>query len=266
MLMERMGDRPDITLILPAYNEVSAIACTIQEAKKYFEGRRKTYEIVISADGGDGTRELASEMAKSDPALRVLGGVERRGKGYGVRRAVALANGEIIGFADADNKTPIDEFDKFEPWLREGYEIVIGSRGLSGSIVERAQPFYRRLGAQGFALVMHVVVGLGEIPDTQCGFKFFQRRAALDLFGRQKIDGYMFDVEILYLAKRAGYRIAQVPVRWRDDRDSRLALLSGNIRNLIDLFRIRLGRSGSTILFSGAQEPGLSSDRKAQSQ
>jgi dolichyl-phosphate beta-glucosyltransferase len=110
------------------------------------------------------------------------------------------------------------------------------------SHIEQAQPAYRRLGSKGFSVFMHAVVGLHEIHDTQCGFKFFQRLAALDLFRRQKIDGYMFDVEILHLAKQAGYRIAQVPVRWHDDSDSRLALLSGNLRNVIDIFRIRFGK------------------------
>jgi dolichyl-phosphate beta-glucosyltransferase len=170
----------------------------------------------------------------------VIGSVEWRGKGYGVRQAVALTKGRIIGFSDADNKTPIDEFEQFLPLLRDGYEVVIGSRGLSKSRIEQPQPLYRRIGSKGFGVFMHALVGLQDIIDTQCGFKFFQRAAALDLFGRQKIDGYMFDVEILYLAEQAGYRISQVPVRWRDDGDSRLALLSGNIQNVIDLFRIRL--------------------------
>jgi dolichyl-phosphate beta-glucosyltransferase len=118
---------------------------------------------------------------------------------------------------------------------------VIGSRALRESRIERRQPLYRRLGSRGFSVFMHTVVGLPGIVDTQCGFKFFQRRAALDLFSRQKIDGYMFDVEILYLAQKAGYRIAQVPIRWRDDGDSRLVLLGGNVRNVIDIFRIRFG-------------------------
>ncbi len=238
-----MADTPRITLILPAYNEVTRIAQTIAQAKAYFEDRQYPYEIIVSADGNDGTRELVKAMARADPALKVIGNVERSGKGYGVRQGVARAQGEIIGFVDADNKTPIDEFGKFEPWLRDGYEVVIGSRGLRESHIEQAQPLHRRLGAKGFGLLMHAVVGLHEIIDTQCGFKFFQRQAALDLFSRQRIDGYMFDVEILYLAQQAGYRIAQVPVRWRDDRDSRLALFSGNVRNLIDLFRIRLGNA-----------------------
>ena len=179
-----MSNRPYISLILPAYNEVRRIAQSIIDAKAYFEDRDYAYEIIVSADGSDGTRELAAKMATDDPRLRVIGSVERRGKGYGVRLGVKLAQGEIIGFADADNKTPITEFDKFEPCLRGGYEVVIGSRGLRESRIEQAQPLYRRLGAKGFRLLMHAVVGLPEIVDTQCGFKFFQRAAALDLFSR----------------------------------------------------------------------------------
>jgi dolichyl-phosphate beta-glucosyltransferase len=229
-----------ITIILPAYNEVETIATTIEEVKVYFAQPQYACEIIVAADGNDGTRELIADMAYADSGLKVIGNIERRGKGYGIRQAIALAQGDIIGFVDADNKTPIGEFSKFEPWLRDGCEVVIGSRALPESRIERAQPLYRRLGSSGFGLFMHAVVGLPGIIDTQCGFKFFQRRAAVDLFARQRIDGYMFDVEILYLAQQAGYRIAQVPVRWHDDGDSRLALLSGNIRNMIDIFRIRL--------------------------
>ncbi|MGH7380693.1 MAG: dolichyl-phosphate beta-glucosyltransferase [Candidatus Methylomirabilales bacterium] len=232
-----------VSLILPAYNEVKRIAQTIGEARAYFEQRRYRFEIIVSADGDDGTRELVAEMARADPTLKVIGSVARRGKGHGIRQGVALAKGEVIGFADADNKTPIDEFDKFEPWLRGGYEVVIGSRALRESRIEQAQPLYRRLGSKVFRLFIHAVVGLHDIVDTQCGFKFFQRRAALDLFGRQRIDGGMFDVEVLYLAQHAGYRIAQVPIRWRYDGDSRLALLSANVQNVIDIFRIRFGDS-----------------------
>ncbi len=233
------SERPYITVVVPAYNEVKRIAGTVGEMQDYLRSRRYMHEIIVSADGDDGTREVVAGLAKTDPTLKVIGSVERRGKGLGVRQGVLMAHGEIIGFADADNKTPITEFDKIEPLLCAGCDVVIGSRGLRDSQIERAQRFYRRLGSKGFALLMHTVVGLRNIPDTQCGFKFFQRRAALDLFGRQRIDGYMFDVEVLHLAKRAGYRIGQVSVRWRDDDDSRLALLSGNARNLLDVFRIR---------------------------
>ena len=230
----------DISLIIPAYNEVASIARTIGEARAYFARRQLTCEIIVAADGDDGTRELVADMAKADSLLVGLGSAERRGKGYGVRQAVARASGVIIGFTDADDKTPIGEFDKVEPHLRAGAKVVIGSRRMRDSHIEQAQRFYRRMGSLGFAAFMHLVVGLRDISDTQCGFKFFQGAVARDLFARQVIDGYMFDVEILYLARRAGYTIVQVPVHWRDDGDSRLAVWSGNFRSALDIFRIRL--------------------------
>jgi dolichyl-phosphate beta-glucosyltransferase len=233
-----MPDRPYLSLILPAYNEAQRIAQTVGEAQAYLEQRGFSHEIIVAADGNDGTRERVAEMARTDPTLHVLGSVERRGKGYGIRQGVARAQGQIIGFADADNKTPIEEFDKLQPWLSQGYEVVVGSRSLRESRVERAQPLYRRLGSEAFALFMHTLIGLRGITDSQCGFKFFQRPVALDLFGRQKIDGYMFDVEILYLAERAGYRIAQVPVRWRDDADSRFGAGEA-LEDALDILRIR---------------------------
>lgn len=234
-----MAAECDISLILPAYNESRTIASTVIEAMRYFKARNLSYQIIVSADGNDGTREIVAEMAQSNPALQVIGSPERMGKGHGIREAMHLTQGEIVGFADADNKTPIDEFDKFLPLLREGYDLVIGSRGLKESRIERKQPLYRQIGSRGFGILMRTITGLYDIIDTQCGFKFFQRHIGQDLFNRQRIDGYMYDVEILYLAKQAGYRMAQVPIRWRDDGDSRLQLLSGNIRNVMDIFRIR---------------------------
>ena len=239
---------------------MNSIVQTIEQVKAYFEQRQYTYEIIVSADGNDGTRELVAEMAKTDAGLKVIGSMERRGKGYGIRQGVALAHGEIIGFVDADNKTPIEEYDKVEPLLRTGYDIVIGSRGLPDAVIERPQPWYRRLGSMGFGIFMHTVVGLRDIPDTQCGFKFFQRYVALDLFKRQRIDGYMFDVEILYLAQQAGYRIGQVPIHWRDDGDSRLALVRGNMRNVRDIFSIRFATIHKAALLPVADESGLSQD------
>jgi len=182
--------------------------------------------------------------------VEVIGSADRRGKGKGIREAVRIAAGNIVGFVDADNKVPIDEFDKLEPWLYKGYEIVIGSRGLARSKVEREQPWYRRVGSKGFYYFMHAVVGMPGIEDTQCGFKFFHRVIAQDLFSRQKIDGYMFDVEILALAQRLAYRIKEVPIRWRDDADSRLQLFSGNLQNAIDIFKIRYYCAKQTEVFA----------------
>jgi len=230
---------PDISLILPAYNEARVIPVTIAEAIRYFESRCLRYQIIVAADGADGTREIVRTMAITYPSLQATGADARRGKGLGIREAVAVATGKIIGYADADNKVPIEDFDKFRPVLASGIEMAIGSRR-AGATIERAQPFYRRVGSIGFHFFMQTVVGLGGIQDTQCGFKFFQHAVAKELFRRQKIDGYMFDVEILAIARRLGYRIEQLPIRWRDDADSRLNLVSGNLRNVRDIFRIGL--------------------------
>lgn len=229
--------QPLITLILPAYNEARTIGRTIDEARNYFEGRGLAHEVIVAADGADGTREAAAALG-----AKVLGGPERGGKGRGIRGAVAMATGRYVGYADADNKVPIEEFDKVLPWLQQGIEVVIGTRAALDSRIERPQPWFRRAGSGAFNLVVRNLMGLGSIRDTQCGFKFFPLAVARELFAKQKIDGYMFDVEILALARKSGYRIQQVPIRWRDDGDTRLNLVSGNLRNVADILRIRFGQ------------------------
>ncbi len=228
-----------VSLIIPAYNEAARIRETVGEAHAYFTRRGHPFEIIVSADGTDGTREAAAELGKTRPGIHVIGSPERRGKGLGIREGVRVARGTIIGFTDADNKTPISEFDKLEPALLAGADLAVGSRALRGASIERRQPLHRRLGSKAFALVMHLIVGLDDIVDTQCGFKFFAGDVARDLFARQQIDSYMFDVEILYLARARGYRIEQVPIRWRDDGDSRWPVVSGSLRNGRDLLSIR---------------------------
>src|SRR6516165_4174475 len=147
---------PDISLILPAYNEARIIPATIGEAVDYFGARGLSYEIIVAADGVDGTREIVRKMAEANLRLAAIGSDQRRGKGLGIREAVNLANGAIIGYADADNKVPIDEFDKFRPILAGGTEVVIGTRR-KGATIEKKQPLYRRVGSEGFHWFMQTV-------------------------------------------------------------------------------------------------------------
>lgn len=230
---------PDISLILPAYNESKTIVNTIREAHRYFQSRRLSSQIVVAADGTDGTREKARELAAEIPGIIVLGSAQRSGKGRGIRLGVERATGDIIGFADADNKVPIDEFDKFLPLLRGQSDFVIGSRARGKATIEKPQPLYRQLGGRAFYFVMQSLICLPGIADTQCGFKFFRRELAKAVFAIQEIDGYMYDIEIIALALRMGAKLEQVPIRWRDDADSRLDLVAGNIQNMKDLFRLR---------------------------
>jgi dolichyl-phosphate beta-glucosyltransferase len=237
-----MAVAPYLSLIVPAYNEANSLHRSLSAIRTYLDRQPYSYEMIVSADGDDGSRELVAELATTDSRIFVIGSAERGGKGRGIRNGVALARGQLIGFADADYKTPIEEIDKLLPWFERGYDVVIGSRGMSDSRIEVPQPLYRQLGSRAFAIAMHLTIGLWDLHDTQCGFKFFRGAVARDLFGRQRIDGYMFDVEVLHLAERSGYRIKEVGVRWRDDGDSRLNLVVGNWRNMQDILRIRFGR------------------------
>ena len=233
---------PVLSIIIPAYNEAARIVGTLTSVRDYLQRRGDTFEVIVCADGADGTRERAREIARGDGRFTVLGSEERGGKGRGVREGVKIARGQIVGFIDADYKTPIDEIERILPWFAEGCDLVIGSRGMSDSKIEREQKLYRRIGSRVFAFGMRTVTGLRSVIDTQCGFKFFTRRSARDIFARQRIDGYMFDVEILRLAQTLGYKIKEVGIRWQDDGDSRLDLVAGNWRNMKDIFRIGLGR------------------------
>jgi dolichyl-phosphate beta-glucosyltransferase len=242
----------DLSVVVPAYNEEASITETLTALAAHLALRGADYEILVVADGGDHTRERALAWAAGNARVRVTGTPERRGKGRGVREGIAMSRGRVVGFIDADHKTPVEEIDTVLPWLEEGYDVVIGSRAVSGARIERPQPFHRRIGSAGFGVYMHLMVGLWGVSDTQCGFKFFRGDVARDLFSRQQIDGYMFDVEILSLAEAAGYRIKEVGVRWRDDADSRLDLVSGNWQNLLDIVRIRRNRVREAAALDGA--------------
>jgi dolichyl-phosphate beta-glucosyltransferase len=231
----------DLSIIVPAYNEVNRIAATLQSMRDYLQNGKWTWEIILCADGDDGTRQAALAWAGGDDRLKIIGSPIRLGKGRGVRKGVELAAGQTIGFIDADYKTPIEELAKLLPALTD-YDIAIGSRKVGESRVQVPQPLYRRVGSSAFHAVMGTLLGLSDIADTQCGFKFFRRDAAKRLFSLQRIDGYMFDVEILRLARLLGLTIKEVGVCWRDDGDSRYAPFSGTIKNARELLRIRVMR------------------------
>jgi dolichyl-phosphate beta-glucosyltransferase len=210
--------------------------------RDFLDAQPYQYEVILASDGDDATPEIAADMASVWRNLIISAEKGRHGKGHGIRRGVALAQGEVVGFFDADYKTPIEEITKVLPWLAEGFDVVIGSRGMATSHISQQQPWFRRIGSRGFGVVMHAVIGLHQVRDTQCGFKFFTHAAASEIFPMTRIDGYMCDVEYLWLASRLGYRIKEVGIRWSDDGDSRLELFRGNLRNCRELLRIRFGR------------------------
>jgi dolichyl-phosphate beta-glucosyltransferase len=246
--------QPRLSLIVPGFNESATIIRTLESIRTYLSGQAWTWEVIVAADGIDGTRESAGEFSAADSRFTVIGSPQRRGKGRGIREGVLRANGQIIGFLDADYKTPIDEIEKILPGLDEGYDVVIGSRRVASSLIEIPQPFHRRAGSRVFGLLMRSAMGLPPVRDTQCGFKFFTRQIAQTLFALQRVDGYMFDVEILRLCRLLNLRVKEVGVRWRDDGDSRYHPIYGTIRNLKELVRIRRMRYDLTAANLALQE------------
>lgn len=222
--------RPRLSIILPAFNEERVIVRTLLDLRAAVPFA----ELIVVADGDDATRERAGSVG----GVMVMGSTSRRGKGRGVADGVLQSSGDLVGYVDADGKVPPQEIARIWPEFERGADVVIGTRRGKDATVERQQPWFRRVGSSMFHALMRHVTGLHDISDSQCGFKFFRREVARSLFAQRQIDGYMFDVEILALARQAGWRIHQVPVRWADDGDSRLEIWRGNWRNLRDLVRI----------------------------
>ncbi len=230
----------DISIIIPAYNEERRIGLTLEKSVGFLAARPWTYELLVVDDGsGDGTVPQIKAFARRNPAIKCLQNGHNRGKGYSIRHGVRQAQGRFIGFMDADYKTDISTLDGVMEFLQEGYDGVVGDRTLAASNIARPRRRYRQWGTDLFRGLLHCLIGLREFGDTQCGFKFFQADVIRDLFCRQRVDGYMFDVEILLLATISGYRIRTVPVEWQDDSDSRFNPITGMIKNLGELARIR---------------------------
>jgi len=245
------GDRPLLSIVMPAYNEEKRVGLALTRTMRYLDERGWRYEIIVVDDGSaDATSAAVQEIARgrdagdasSDvpPTVRLFRNERNRGKGYSVRRGILASRGDCVGFADADYKTHIESIEEVLRCFREGYDVAMGSRILPESRIEREQPGHRRGGGRVFSGMLRMILGMKRFGDTQCGFKFFRREVARDLFRRQRIEGYMFDVEILWLCERLGYRVREVPVRWENEPDSRFRLVSGMIRNLRELIRIRL--------------------------
>jgi dolichyl-phosphate beta-glucosyltransferase len=225
-----------VSVVIPAYNESARLPPTIARVREYFAQSALSYEVVVVDDGStDDT--AARARACGVPQLTVLVNEPNRGKGYSVRRGMLAARGAHRLMTDADLSTPIDELDRLLAVQRAGTEVVIGSRAVSGSNIEVRQPWYRENMGRLFNLLVRLLAVPG-LRDTQCGFKLFTARAAEEVFSRARLDGFSFDVEALFLARRAGFSVAEIPVTWRNDAATRVGMLGG-FRAFPDLFRIR---------------------------
>ena len=235
-----MGE-PQLSVVVPAYNESGRIGATLDAIVAYLAAEGVDGEVVVVDDGSaDGTADVVARYADAHPAVRLESYGGNRGKGYAVRHGVLASRGAEVLFCDADGSTPMSEAAKVLAPLRAGdADVAIGSRELPESDLARPQPSYRRLMGWVFRWLVRLIVVRG-FRDTQCGFKAFRREAAAAVFERQTLDGFAFDVELLFIARRLGYRVVEVPVRWLDSPDSRVRPGRDSLRMLLDLIRIRL--------------------------
>jgi dolichyl-phosphate beta-glucosyltransferase len=228
-----------LSIIIPAFNEEKRITETLSRIESYTKKQGYPYEIIIVDDGSnDNTGEIVRNSSATNVTVRLLQNKKNMGKGYSIKRGMLEAGGEYLLFSDADLSTPIEEIEKLMPWFSRGYDIIIGSRGLPGSNVVRRQPFYREKSGRIFNTLVRLFI-LKGIEDTQCGFKCFRRETAKQVFKRQTINGFCFDVEVLFIASKLGYRIKEIPIVWYNSTDTKVNILIDPLKMFLDLFRIR---------------------------
>ncbi|PYQ04057.1 MAG: glycosyl transferase family 2 [Acidobacteria bacterium] len=224
---------PALSVIVPALNEEDRLPRTLERIASHLTRRGRDYEVLVVDDG---SRDRTAARAESAGAT-VLRNETNRGKGFAVRRGMLAARGARRLMTDADLSTPIEELDRLCARMDEGHDVVVGSRALPGSRIEVRQPWYRENSGRLFNVFVRALAVPG-VMDTQCGFKLFSAAAARDVFSAARLDGFSFDVEALFLARKKGYRIAEVPVVWRNDAASRVSLVRG-VLAFPDLLRIR---------------------------
>jgi glycosyltransferase involved in cell wall biosynthesis len=224
-----------LSIIIPAYNEAKRLPASLVKVRQYLDAARWEFVEVVVVD--DGSTDNTVQVAR-DAGVRVLQNPGNRGKGYSVRHGMLQAQGEWALFTDADLSSPIDEIEKL--WSAKeshGAQVAIGSRALDRSLVGVHQPLLREAVGRVFNAAMRIVAGL-DFKDTQCGFKLFETSAGREVFSRQQLDGFGFDVEALFIAKRRGLKAVEVPVRWDNVEGTKVSLWLG-LAAFLDLLKVR---------------------------
>jgi len=230
------------SIVIPAYNESERIVATLDKVLAYIAGQPefagKTEILVVNDGSRDNTAEIVKGYSARHPAVRLVENPGNRGKGYSVRNGMMRATGDIRLFSDADLSSPISEAPKLFAAIAAGNDVAIGSRWLDSSTQTERQSFFRQLIGRVFNLLLRVFLGIKE-KDTQCGFKAFTSRAADAIFPRQLIEKWGFDPELIYLARRSGFKIAEVPVAWAHDERSKLNPIKDGFNMGVEILRVR---------------------------
>ncbi len=232
-----------VSIIIPAYNEEKRLPATLERISSYLARASWEFcEVLVVDDGStDNTVAVAERAGKCMSAIRVLRNPGNRGKGYSVRHGMTEAKGEWRLFTDADLSAPIEELETL--WTaaeKIGAQVVIGSRAIDRSLIGVHQSVFRETAGKLFNLSVRVMTGL-PFWDTQCGFKLFEARAAREIFGRQQLERFGFDVEVLFIARKLGYRAIEVPVHWDDVEGTKVGAVGG-LSTFLDPLRIRINQ------------------------
>lgn len=230
---------PIYSIVIPAYNEEQRIGPTLERVLAHVRERNWNAEVLVVNDGSrDHTAEIVRHYAARHANLALVENPGNRGKGYSVRNGMLHASGEIVLFSDADLSSPIEEADKLFAALEAGAEVAIGSRWLRAELQTERQPLHRQLFGRVFNLLLRIILGL-HYHDTQCGFKAFTRRAVGLIFPLQQIERWGFDPEVLFLARKFGLKVEEVPVEWAHREGTRIHPLRDGIRMFAEMLKVR---------------------------
>jgi len=234
----------EVTVVVPAYNEERRLPPTLIDIIDYFDRKGMAYEVIVIDDGSrDGTAEVVRKFERVRQQVRLIQLPKNYGKGHAVRLGVLNSRGEKVLFADADGATPIQEFERLEKAISAGSDIAIGSRALASTDTKVTTSIHRRALGRMFNTCVNFIL-LPSIADTQCGFKMFKRKAAMFLFKRQRADRFSFDVELLYMAHKAGLAVKEVPINWRNVPGSKVNLVVDSLCMFRDVFRFKVIHRG----------------------
>ena len=230
--------KPYLSVIIPAFNEIDRISNTIFSVNSFLKNKKYTYEIIVVDDGSDdGTYDLLERIKKGIPVLRVTRLSKNNGKGTAVKEGMLSAKGEVRLFMDADGSTSITEIDKLILFIENGYDVVVGSRIIAGSLKKIKQSFIREFLGWIYRILVHTLINI-DVKDTQNGFKLFSQNSAEMIFNSIEVKGWGFDIEIFLIAKKMNYLVKEIPITWVNDRRSKMNFTQ-MIRMLSDLFLLR---------------------------
>ena len=229
-----------LSVVIPAYNEEKRLPSYLSEILDYLEAGDTSYEILVVDDGSsDDTAGVVAGFSRSNDRVKLVSLPRNRGKGYAVKTGMMGAQGKLLLFTDADGATPIAELQRLQEALERGADVAIASRALHDDCCTVQAHLHRKVIGGVFNLLVSVLAVTG-IHDTQCGFKLFRVEVARAVFPQQRIEDFGFDVEILFLCRKKGYRISEVPVNWSDIQGSKVGVLRDSLRMFGDLFKIRI--------------------------